>query len=303
MRSLRKVGRAVLDTVGTPSGNYGHDWIIRHYLDFPRLLPMNVRIQHGWYTNFRPETADLRTDQPLMLVWSKRIAAEWIDLTRRPVEILGSPFVHFRHMFGIQKREDAQGTVVFPQHSTRNSKTENDVEKYCRDLDALPDVYRPVTICLHFHDWDELKPLFESHGYGRIVTAGRSRQPEAGFAKRFYEILSRHQYATSNDILTGLFYAVEMGIPFFVYGPEPFSYRRESGEATFRMPYFYEIIEFFRGPTTTSTETQRQLVRSEIGLDDSIPPEELRATLIDMFWHSELRAYPGRFVRNLRRGS
>lgn len=300
MKVIRTVGRVLRETVGSPSGNYGHDWIIRRHLNWPRLIPLNVRIQHGWYANLAPTTSDLRVDQPMMLVWNARIAEEWDRLTGRPVRILGSPFVFFRRMERIEPAADARGTVVFPQHSTRNNETRHDVEAYCRDLDRLPDVYRPITICLHFHDWDQLEPLFRRYGYTDIVSAGKSRQPRAQFARNFYQILARHRYASSNDILTGTFYAIEMGIPFFIYGPESTTHMRSSGEAIDRLPFASTALELFRGPRTDITDAQRRFVTAELGLADAVPADQLRAELLDMFWHHEITTYPRRFVRKLK---
>lgn len=300
MRILRKTGRAVIDTIGAPSGNYGHDWIIRRYLRWPSLIPLNVRIQHGWYANFLPTTSDLRVDQPMMLVWSNRIAEEWYRLTGRPVRVLGSPFIHFRKMMGIVQDPSARGTVVFPQHSTRNTETRHDVEAYCYDLNQLPEEYRPITICLHFHDWDRLEPLFRRYGYTNIVSAGKSRRPKAQFAHDFYRILAQHRYATSNDIMTGTFYAIEMGIPFFIYGPHSSTHLRKTGEEIDRPEFVERIIDLFRGPSTAISSEQTQLVQSELGIGDAVPADELRSQLLEMFWHDEIRAYPRRLVRKLK---
>lgn len=301
MSFIKKTGRAIVDTFGAPSGNYGHDWILRRYLQWPPLVPLNVRIQHGWYANLAPGTSDLSVDQPLMLVWNRRIAEEWRTVTGRPVTILGSPFVHFRKMNALERDPHAEGTVVFPQHSTRNMETHHDVEEYCRQLDDLPDEFRPITICLHFHDYDRLEGEFRRCGYTQIVSAGKSRQRRAQFARNFYEILRTHRYATSNDILTGAFYAIEMGIPFFIYGPPPVTYMRTSGETLQRPPIVDTVIELFRGPRTDITDAQRRFVTVELGLEDAVPPDQLRAELLDLFWHHEIPTYPRRLVTNLKR--
>lgn len=299
-RQLIRVGRALVRTIGKPSGNYGHDRILRRYAGFPRPLPMNVRIQHGWYHDIEDRLSDLHVDQPLQFVWSRRMAERWPDFSDRPVMISGTPLVHFRHMEAIQQHPDASGTVVFPQHSTRSYDSVYDVDRYCRDLDDLPVEYKPITICLHFRDFDRLAPAFERNGYPDIVTAGESRAPDLGFARNFYEILARHKYASSNDILTGMFYAIEMGIPFFIYGPDAEDFSTADGSRGNFKPFADEIRPLFTGPTTTISEEQRRLVRQELGVDDAAPPREMRRRLWKLFLFHEIPRYPGRLVRELR---
>jgi len=298
-RVFKHIGRAWMRTVGRPSGNYGHDLILRRYAGYPRPLPMNVRIQHGWYHDIEDRLSDLHVDQPIQFVWSRRMADRWRAYSQRKVIVSGTPLVHFRHMEGIERRPDAAGTVVFPQHSTRSYDSVYDVQRYCRDLDALPDEYRPITICLHFRDVERLAPGFRENGYSEIVTAGKSRAPDLGFARNFYSILSRHKYASSNDILTGMFYAIEMGIPFFIYGPEAEDYSTADGSRGNFKPFADEIRPLFTGPSTTISDEQRRLVTEELGIEDAMLPQELRRELWNLFLVHEIPRYPGRFVRNL----
>lgn len=301
MRFLRKSRRAMIETIGYPSGNYGHDWIVRKYLSFPRFIPLNVRIQHGWYQMLPPDLTDLKTRQPRMLLWSKRTAIEWQNSSETPFEILGAPLVHFRRMMQIEQRSDAEGTVVFPQHSTRSSRSVHEIDVYVDDLRRLPEKFHPITICLHFRDYDELESKFRQRGFERIVTAGESRLPKAGFAKNFYEILSRHRYASSNDLSTSLFYSVEMGIPFFVYGPLPASFRRADNTVVQTEAPIARVVRDLFGVVTDQISTrQRDFVMEEIGDDCAVDPQILRGRIIHDFFLHELRRYPARFFRELR---
>lgn len=134
---------------------------------------------------------------------------------------IGAPFVSFRHKYGITKKDFAEGTVVFPQHSTEGEDVLVDWVKLADKLKNFPQEFQPVTVCLYYLDFvkKDIRSQFEKNF--KVVTAGNIYNPE--FAANFYEILSNHKYATSNTVSTFTFYAIEMGIPFFITNQE-FSY-------------------------------------------------------------------------------
>jgi hypothetical protein len=236
-----------------------------------------------------------------MLLWSKRTATEWRSRSEIPYEILGAPFVHFRRMMQIGQSPDADGTVVFPQHSTRSWHYVHEIDSLIDGLKSLPRQFQPITICLHFRDFDELEPEFRRRGFENIVTAGHSRLPNAGFARNFYDILSRHRYASSNDLSTSLFYAVEMGIPFFLHGPRPASVSRVDNTVDYtEAPITGVVRELFGAITDRISADQRDFVMEEIGDTCTVDPMDLRRRIVRDFFAQELRRYPGRFLEEFR---
>lgn len=302
---MRKIVPAFKKAVfGELSGNYGHNVIVRNYCRCSRLMPINASIQHGWYGHGIGEFKDRKErhlkELPLMLVWSNRIAEEWRMNSNIPVVVIGAPFVHYRKMNSIIVDSNAAGTVVFPQHSTPSSVEIHNVNEYCQELLQLEDEYKPITICLHFRDVDQYKARFEKYGF-KVVTAGNSRQPKARFAENFYNILSAHKFASSNSIGSFAFYAVEMGIPFFLLGPISTKISRVDGE---KINYFVgehekfnaTVRELFSKKSSYITEEQRQFVLNEVGSFDAVRSEDLKRILEYNFW-SELPRYPGRLLK------
>lgn len=288
---MRKFFLFVLAKIfGRTSPHYGHGRILKKYLRFPRFLPLNAQIQHGWYGDSIIDL-DAIDRVTIMLVWSKRMAEEWKRYSRKPVYVLGSPFAHYRRLHRVERQPDARGTVVFPDHSTPNTKEVHDVDAYCRQLSALPEHLKPITVCLHYRDVDSYGPLFEKYGY-QVVTAGHGRQGGDGFVKRFYEILSRHRYSCSNEIGSYTFYAIDMGIPFFLYGPESKTVMRSDQTVLEKEPFRQRIRDTFRNVSSEVPQDQISFVQDELGIHDCIKPSELRRILLRRFFFHELPMYP-----------
>jgi hypothetical protein len=265
---------------------YGFNAIISEYAGCPLMLTLSCRYQHGWTPLTAANPYDLLTDKPLMLVFSKRRLQAWNEASNIPAAIMGAPFVHYRRLRQIEKDIDANGTVVFPSHSTELIDAVFDIDGYCQQLKNLPIEFHPITICLHDNDLARKKDvIYKKYGFN-IVTAGPKYVPGFEFVQKFYEILRSHKYATSNQVGSYAFYAVEMGIPFFILG-EP-AVMENSGEEL--MPSKYCILDYpmgafatkmFQGPTQVISEKQKNFVEEELGVHDCLSGIELRQLLLE----------------------
>lgn len=281
---------------GRTSENYGHDKILREYTRYPSFLPLNAHIQHGWYGTDIPDFQKIDRI-PFMLAWSGRIADEWKLKSNKPVFVLGSPFVIYRHMRNINQKPDAKGTVVFPDHSTPSTNEVHDVENYCRELEKLPSRMKPISICLHFRDVDRYGKQFQDHGFS-VFTAGDSRQSGNGFVQNFYDILSSHKYSCSNVIGSFTFYSVEMGIPFFIYGPESKSIKKHDNKTIVEKGAFRQKTrELFLVMHDEPTPEQKAFVNFEVGETNKVDPDWLRGFFIRRFFSRELPSYLPRLIK------
>lgn len=270
---------------------YGLYAIIREYASCPSTLPLFCRFEHGWDPTPKANPYDALTDKPLMLVWSKRRLKIWNEESSIPAAIVGAPFVHYRKLMKIEKDLAAKGTVAFPAHSTSLIDAVFDIDEYCELLKNLPNEFHPITICLHAHDIERKKDeIFKKHGFN-VVNAGPIWVLGFEFVQKFYEILRSHKYATSNQIGSYSFYAVEMGIPFFIFGES--ANLENSGEPL--MPSKFSYTDYpigvfattvFQGPTQVISEEQKKFVEDELGVHDCLSGIELRELLIE----SNLRA-------------
>ncbi len=286
--------------LGETSGNYGHDTILRICTKYPKYLPLNARIQHGWYTEEIPELK--KKNLSLMLTWNKRIARKWEEQSNIPVYVLGAPFILYRRMKKIRIKNKAEGTVAFPHHSTKNVSVKYNIHEYCRVLSSLPKNLKPITICLHYRDFENQASYYKNYGFS-VVTAGESRQGETGFVDKFYEILSNHCYSTSNAIGSYTFYAIEIGIPFSLYGPGSVARNRKDNNNIINKGNFYEKAkDIFEGINTKISSEQRQFVLEEVGIDDTINPKDLRRIFLKRLFFYEIPRYPLRFIKTIING-
>lgn len=264
---------------------YGFTNILKEYSGYPSWLPMPCHYEHGWTPLSEANGSDLRATNTLMLVFSKRRYDAWKEKSTVPVVIMGAPFVHYRRRRNITKSEDAKGTVAFPSHSTEVIDAVFDIDEYCNQLKQLPSEFQPITICLHGDDFLHHKDiLYKKHGFN-VVTAGSKFVGDLSFVEKFYNILKEHKYSTSNQVGSYSFYAVEMGISFFLLG-KPAVYHN-SGDTSV-LPrifslndykYGKEAMEMFPGPSTQITDKQKLYVESELGINDCLSPRELNRLL------------------------
>lgn len=132
---------------------------------------------------------------------------------------LTSPFVWYRKHKGIKQIPNANGTIVFPTHSTHFISVEQDWIDYIKKLKELPAKYQPVSACLYFMDVQkDLHKIFEENG---IETFCAGTWLDDKFVDNFYDIIKNFRYASSPSPGSHLFYCVELGLKFFIYGNEP----------------------------------------------------------------------------------
>lgn len=266
-------------------GAYSMFDLIREHAGVPFCV-REVACQHGWTIN-DVVPSDLRDAKRLMLCWNARYRDQWRRKSQVPCEIVGSPFVHYRRDRGIRIADDARGTVSFPAHATREIRPEFGLDAYCDLLRALPAEFQPVTVCLHPADI-QLHHMDEEYHRRGFATACAALDPGRPFYEAFYDILRRHRFATSNEPGSYLFYAVEMGVPFFLAGELPVEDNRagltiDSPKGRNRITdtpsgkLAYDL--FNRPPATSITEEQRDYVLRETGMTDCLSPEELALAL------------------------
>lgn len=263
---------------------YSLNKIIRLLTGFPADMPLPCRYEHG-HTPFDDKPInDLRTKKRLMLVYNKRRLAVWQKYSKKKALIIGSPFVQYRRLMKIERVAQPQGTIAFPFHSAASVEGVFDRQEYCRSLKELPSEFHPIKVCVHEHDVHRgYDSIFRDNGF-EVVTAG-VRESEQ-FVDNFYELLRQCKYATSNAFGSYIFYAVEMGVPFFIYGPEAYSiHRTKRGDTELQSIKDHEygryIEELFSTyPDVELTQQQIDAVIEEVGVNDAVDFKELNSVLM-----------------------
>lgn len=197
---------------------YGFGKYIRKYGYFPSWLPLCVHTDHGpgIVQQFKSE---LTSSAPVQLFHSPESVDAWKAASNKPCFCLYSPFVFGRRVAGIERDPKAEGTIAFPGHTTIHLKDVSNVKIYIDQLKALPAEFQPVSVCLHPTDVQKgLHNEFLAEGLD-VETAGHAY--DDAFSDRFYDIVKRFKYSTSNYMGSYAYYCVEMDIPFFLFGQEP----------------------------------------------------------------------------------
>jgi hypothetical protein len=196
---------------------YGMDNILRRYLHLPQNFPLDVHLDHGIAMNLQKVDVLLSNSKSKINFVDNHYRKE-LAQGKKNVYVLGPLFFHYRRLNKIKIRPDATGTIVYPTHSTHHISAEFDYEEYCKQLKQLPAFYHPITICMYWVDILRGKHQpFLDYGF-KVITNGHMFDKD--YAKNFYKNLIAHKYSTGNEPGSFTFYSVEVGIPFFLYGPK-----------------------------------------------------------------------------------
>lgn len=256
---------------------------IRKYAYFPAFFTLPIYTDHGAgflgrlpdgteKSNFDPPYGhELKSGAPVQFYHSPVSVEKWRKVSSIPCYVLYSPFVFYRRKHGIEKSPTAKGTLAFPAHSTPSIDDVSNIDEYARQLKALPAPFQPVSVCMHMHDINKGQHrVFMRHGIP-VFTAGNTSDQR--FAARFYALLRDFRYATSNMIGSYTYYAVEMGIPFSLFGePQKFTNRSDENQPLGHYdPYeefsgFRQIHDLFLRLHTEISAEQKQIVMRDLGL-------------------------------------
>jgi len=256
---------------------YGFGKYIRKYGFYPKSFPLLIFTDHsGPSLRSKLNYYEVNNNAPVIMFHSPELVKKWKSQYKQKCYNLYSPFVFYRRKNSISISPEATGTLAYPVHSMPELDDGFDIEKYIDGLMSLPDKFHPISVSMHYHDLNIGRhEIFLRRGI-RVFTAGNPH--DYRFPQRFYSILRNFRYATSNFVGSALFYAVEMDIPFFIYGNEP-EYKKnvETELAQIALESAIakdEIIDYytnmFNKVSDTITNEQKFLVESTLGLYDGI---------------------------------
>ena len=248
---------------------------LRQYGFYPKWLPLCVYTDHAPGTFGEPFKHELESTAPAQLYHSPIRVEQWRLVSDKPCHCYYSPFVHYRRKNRIERADDAKGTIAFPAHGTPTVVNASNVKDYIDYLNGLPEKFQPVSICLHMNE--VLKGTHEDYiraGFD-VFTAGHYLDYD--FAERFYSIIRKFEYSTSNVVGSYTYYSVEMGFPFFIYGGPPQYVNIGDDNIPMGEYNLYEQFDLYRkahdlfaGVTTSITEEQEAFVTMSLGLQHGI---------------------------------
>lgn len=231
---------------------YGMHKIVNAYLGFPAWFPIDYLcyIEHG--ISFQLHVLDTRllsSQGEIGLLNNKAGKQVALTANKKNLFVAGAMFVHHRLMNGVEPDVDAKGTISYPLHSTPQLNSEFDWDVYARELSELPEVYQPVSACVYWKDVVLGRhKSFEKYGIP-IYSCGTMDNEH--YAHNFYQLLKRHKFATSNYLGSYAAYALEMNIPFFIYGGDFHFSLKDEDDTSLNMVHTIVNSTFFQGMKKT----------------------------------------------------
>ncbi|WP_226389031.1 hypothetical protein [Penaeicola halotolerans] len=199
---------------------YGFGKELRRFAKIPSFFPLRINAHHGIYMWDKPHPREYTNSHLAMLVFSESYKEQWDKLSNKPCYVIKHPFLLYKKRNKIKyEGEENKGSVFFLVHSSTDIDASYDPYEIIEKLKSLPDEFKPVTICLYYMDILKDRHLpFIDNGF-TCVTAGHMYNTE--FIDNFYQILTNHKYALSNQIGSHTFYTLDLGVPFSLIGEEP----------------------------------------------------------------------------------
>ena len=259
---------------------------LRDITGYPDDKPLYIFTEHApkSIVDYIPDY-ELNNDAPVHFVSSKNALEIFKRNSKKPCYQYTYPIITYRRKHNMVKKENAKGTIVFPAHSIPGLKAEFDIDKFCNELNNLSDEYKPICICLHYHDInDGLHLEFIKRGFP-VYSAGHPYNPD--YIDKFYDILTNFKYSMSNMLGSYVYYSVELGIPFSIIGKEStFNntehniYKKGVLKYSEISPMFKNQYELFSNKDRNIiTDEQKEYVKKGLGLDSDLSIKELRKIL------------------------
>ncbi|RYE51079.1 MAG: hypothetical protein EOP48_18735, partial [Sphingobacteriales bacterium] len=251
---------------------YGFGKHIRNYGYYPMNLPLHIFTDHsGPALRNKFTTYEINNTADVVMFHAPHFVAKWREEHKTKCYPLFSPFVFYRRSHNIQKLKNAKGTIVYPIHTMPELEDDLNFELYIQKLKSLPKQYQPVSVSLHYHDLNKGRHKMFLEAGLRVFTAGNPYDYK--FTERFYSILQRFKYASSNCIGTALLYAVEMGVPFFLLGDRPVFARNKDSElahealrfANLKDDVLQTFTEAFKDISSEINPQQKSMVEATLG--------------------------------------
>lgn len=206
-----------------PNANYGFSSVLKEYAGYPAKYPIMAVIPHGVYLNdSRLFAGELEVPLRAVLSFPEYRDSLWESTSDKTVVPSAAPFLYALALMqasGWEPPAQREGTIVAPQHSTAAIDTDTRWGKLAEELAALPERFHPITLSLHWQDLERKRDQEFTRRGIRVVCAGHLGDQE--FLFRLIHLMSQHRYAASNNVGSHMFYALAMGLPYFLVGRRP----------------------------------------------------------------------------------
>jgi predicted O-methyltransferase YrrM len=273
---------------------YSHGKLVKEKYFYPSFLDLYVTLTHGVMPFDNISIDDILQETQYFFAGRKINNSKYKNIL-----VTGHMFLYYKEKNNIRKKKDAVGTVVFPLHSLDNVDWDLNWKIYIDKLKSLPKEFHPLLICLHYADVQKgLHNIFYENGF-YVTSAGHAKDPK--FVERFYNILSSCKYSTSNSIMSSTFYAVDFGLPFFLYGEDDNingfnknNIYHVKGNFKRKKNDYKGVRELFSEITTEINSSQKDIVNKYLGFKN----QENNKYYISYVLYKEFFKYQLKFLKD-----
>jgi hypothetical protein len=254
---------------------YGLGYWLKDYGFYPKGLPIFSYMDHGMTLFDKIPLHEIYNDASIIFKFSPRLTTLYRQCSKKPAYNVLNPTIHYRVSRKIEKLSIAKGSLFFVAHTTPDIDDLTEWSNFIESFNNIPAEFHPIDVCLHPTDIKKgLGAVFEKAGFN-VVFAGDAHSKE--FVENFYTLLRKYKYSLSNLLGSYVFYSVEMGIPFSLYGEEPKYYNK--GDSNIEMgrydsyksqPTYQRAKSLFGGFHTSIDKEQEYFVNQELGKFTSI---------------------------------
>lgn len=196
---------------------YGHSLIAARYCGFkvpPK--PIDGLWVHGWIDPLMPDVTaangvkDEDKKSLKLFVWNRRELAKARAAGFEKVTAIGSPFVYLTEP---DFAERTRNLLVMPTHTIPTIEARYKTDDMIDYLNQIRSCFNSVTVCLYYADYPSLAPIFARAGY-KVVCAGDVK--DSKFLYKLYVFLRQSEFFLSNNVMTGVWYALYAGCKVFL---------------------------------------------------------------------------------------
>ena len=299
---------------------YGNGAILKKYAKLPWWVPLKFHTQHGVKFFSLAEEGDIKKQLSFylpkdnntpFLIFNKR-EAEFLRArlgNRTNIQVIGAPIIYLDPYIEGTKKSlpdlEKKGTIAFPSKGTHYSNVVTDYTEYADMLDALPEKFKPIKVCMYYLDRErgKDKPFLEK-GF-EVVDNGKLLSQN--FLQKFYYNTLSAEYSTSNDLLSSpVFYSIYSGLKFFEYGPnvkyeqlinDKHSFYAKEREMSQKISLYHFPIE-----EVEDYQKMKRIADLELGLDYKLSPAQLRKFILRQLNLSFLSKHIRKNIRTLYHG-
>lgn len=278
-KNLKRFEKGYTPWVNYSSELYSHGKSFREFANYSKFLPLCIHSDHGVSIQSNYIDYEKSTNLPF-LTWNYSKYLE-IKKTGREVYYVQNPWINYRRKkFNNKKKIQKRGTIIFFPKSISGVKVElKDLNKYISSIKKLPKKCQPISICLSFYDINYYNLHKKLRKYGlNLVTVGNSSSQN--FIDRFYKLISKFKYASAPlgaRPLSGFFYCIEYGLPFFFHGRN-IKYKSDGSRSVFegwkKGNIKHNNILMHKNKTKGEAEKVRKITKKFFKIKDQVDKDQ-----------------------------